>query len=65
MTAQELDDHVLALQDSGSGILGPVDGPWLARLAVATAALLTAGLLSRLLRRPGPKGASEPLLDSP
>lgn len=65
LTASELEAAVVALQRQGSGLLGPVDGPWLARFTVAAVALLTAGILSKLLRRPLPKGVSEPLLASP
>ncbi|CAJ1455205.1 unnamed protein product [Effrenium voratum] len=63
MAALELESAVMALKKRGDGLLGPVDGPWLARGTVAAAALLTAFIFSRLLRRPALKGdASSPLL---
>jgi len=65
VSAEELEAKVVALQRQGSGLLGPVDGPWLARFTVAAVALLTAAIVSRVLRRPLPKGVSEPLLASP
>eukprot|EP00913_Durusdinium_trenchii_P012597 g11830.t1 len=63
MTADEVDLEVAALRQR-RGVLGPVDGRWLERTEldslVAAVALLAAGLLSRLLRRTGTKGAGRP-----
>lgn len=75
MTAEELSLLAASLRRSrGSGLLGPlgpIEGPWVARAAVVTAALLTAGMLSAWLRRSKVEGEgcasarSPPLADGP